>query len=62
MKELVRRHNDLVKSKPRLTSKARISIETGTAYSISRPPYRLDAKRSALMKEAVRELLELGIL
>ena len=61
MKELVRWHTDLVKNKPGLTSKTSISIETGTAYPISRPPYRLDAKRSALIKEAVLELLELGI-
>ena len=61
VKELVRWHNDLVKSKPGLTTKASISIEIGTAYPISRPPYRLDAKRPALMKEAVREPLELGI-
>ena len=59
--ELVRWHNDLVKTKPGLTRKASISIEMGTAYPISRPPYRLDAKRPTLMKEAVLEPLELEI-
>ena len=52
---------DLMHGKPGLTAEAEIQIEMGSAYPISRPPYRLYAVKSKAMDDAVRELLELGI-
>ena len=46
---------------PGMTTAAEISIETGSAYPISRPPYRQDSIKSKAMDDAVCELLELGI-
>ena len=50
-----------MQGQPGLTRAAEISIETGSAYSISRPPYRLDSVKSKAMDDAVHELLEMGI-
>ena len=52
----------LMQGQPELTRAAEISIETGSAYPISWPPYRLDSVKSKAMDDAVRELLEMGIL
>ena len=51
----------LMLDQPGVTTAAEISIETGSAYPISRPPYRLDSIKSKAMDDAVRELLELGV-
>ena len=51
----------LMQGQPRLTRAAEISIETGSAYPISWPPYRLDSVKLKAMDDAVRELLEMGI-
>ena len=51
----------LMQGQPGLTRAAEISIETGSAHPISRPPYRLDSVKSKAMDDAVRELLGIGI-
>ena len=51
----------LMQGQPGLTRAAEISIETGSAYPISWPPYRLDSVKLKAMDDAFRELLEMGI-
>ena len=46
---------------PGVITAAEINIETGSAYPISRPPYRMDSIKSKAINDAVCELLEMGI-
>ena len=54
LKDVLDEFLDLMHGKPGLTAEAEIRIETGCAYPISRPPYRLDAVKSKAMDDAER--------
>ena len=59
--QLMTEFQGLIRDQPEVTVVAQTSIETGSAYPFSRPPYRLDSIKSKSMNYSVCEQLEMGI-
>ena len=60
LEELLARHGWLIGQG--CASEAEIKLETGNAYPISWPPYRLDLRKLQVMNEEIKKLLEIGVI